>query len=328
VVEDHSYATVKFLVSFPKDSKLDRESVDKIMTLLKLETSIILENMHAFDAKGKIKVYDCPEEIIEEFYPVRFQAYSKRKRMLLSKLEAEEIISRNRARFVTQILSGDLDILTSTRASSSKPQHPIKENDLIQVLQSRGYASQADINKLLLSASMPGESSPSPAEVDKKAFAYLLDLPIQSLTQERSINLTKKAEDAKKKFQDLQSKSEADLWLADLEALKLKAMEMGYIADPSSPSNDTPTIISASISTSSGSKSKANRPKSSSSTSASASTSTSSEPKTRKPKSSSSTPSSTSTSSPSKAKKSKSSTSTGSASKVKIPKKFKSSEEA
>jgi DNA topoisomerase II len=36
-------------------------------------------NMMCFDAEGKIKKYSSPEEIVEEFYPIRLAYYQKRK---------------------------------------------------------------------------------------------------------------------------------------------------------------------------------------------------------------------------------------------------------
>jgi DNA topoisomerase-2 len=45
----------------------------------KLMSKINTSNMICFDFEGKIKKYNSPEEILEEFYPMRLAYYQKRK---------------------------------------------------------------------------------------------------------------------------------------------------------------------------------------------------------------------------------------------------------
>jgi DNA topoisomerase II len=45
----------------------------------KLTSKISTSNMICFDFEGKIKKYNSPEEIIEDFYPKRLAYYQKRK---------------------------------------------------------------------------------------------------------------------------------------------------------------------------------------------------------------------------------------------------------
>ena len=44
-----------------------------------LTTKISATNMILFDFEGKIKKYETPEEILEDFYPARLSYYQKRK---------------------------------------------------------------------------------------------------------------------------------------------------------------------------------------------------------------------------------------------------------
>jgi DNA topoisomerase-2 len=44
-----------------------------------LSSKLSTTNMMLFDFEGKIKKYDSPEEVIEEFYPMRLAYYQKRK---------------------------------------------------------------------------------------------------------------------------------------------------------------------------------------------------------------------------------------------------------
>ena len=53
----------------------------------------------------------------------------------------------------------------------------------------------------------------------RASYAYLLDMPIRSLTDVKGNALLRDAEMAKLKLETLQAKSENDLWLADLDIL-------------------------------------------------------------------------------------------------------------
>lgn len=50
-----------------------------LIEFFKLTGKVNTSNMMCFDSEGKIKKYNSPEEIIEEFYPVRLAYYQKRK---------------------------------------------------------------------------------------------------------------------------------------------------------------------------------------------------------------------------------------------------------
>ena len=54
---------------------------------------------------------------------------------------------------------------------------------------------------------------------ERASYAYLLDMPIRSLTDVKGNALLRDAEMAKLKLESLQAKSENDLWLADLDIL-------------------------------------------------------------------------------------------------------------
>jgi DNA topoisomerase II len=50
-----------------------------LLEYFKLTGKITTTNMIAFDFDGKIKKYDSPEAILEDFYPTRLMYYQKRK---------------------------------------------------------------------------------------------------------------------------------------------------------------------------------------------------------------------------------------------------------
>ena len=186
----------------------------------------------------------------DDYLPVRMDAYKKRKENLLRKISLEEAMSRNKCRFINEILSGTLDMLRVGGGGA------VPEGDLVNSLQSRGYLCSAEMkqlygtsltaigtSKLLSSGDEESDDNVSDADVDidvdveavqkgvtrmsdgsshspaRSSYAYLLDLPIRSLTDVRSASLLRDAELARQKLDTLKGRSESDLWLADLDSL-------------------------------------------------------------------------------------------------------------
>ena len=59
--------------------ELEKAEEQGLEEYFKLTSKINTSNMMCFDFDGKIKKYNAPEEIIEDFYPVRLMWYQKRK---------------------------------------------------------------------------------------------------------------------------------------------------------------------------------------------------------------------------------------------------------
>ena len=110
IIENHTTNSVLFVITAANKEVLDAMEASRggLISAFKLRTSIHTNNMHAFNAQGGIVRYTTPEEIINEHYPIRLQAYRTRKHILLRKYQAEEALCRNRSQFVTDILSGKL----------------------------------------------------------------------------------------------------------------------------------------------------------------------------------------------------------------------------
>ena len=183
----------------------------------------------------------------DDYLPIRMDAYKKRKENLLKKISLEEAMSRNKCRFINEILSGNLDMLRVGGGGA------VAEGDLVTSLKSRGYLCSAEMkqlygpsissigaNKLLTGNTEDFDGIDSSADADavdidqkgimkiadgssysssRSSYAYLLDLPIRSLTDVRSASLLRDAELAKQKLDTLKCRSESDLWLADLDSL-------------------------------------------------------------------------------------------------------------
>jgi DNA topoisomerase-2 len=69
---------VHFVVTM--DAKeLEKAEKQGLHEFFKLTSKLNISNMICFDFEGKIKKYDSPEEILEDFYSMRLAYYQKRK---------------------------------------------------------------------------------------------------------------------------------------------------------------------------------------------------------------------------------------------------------
>lgn len=67
-----------FVLTMPA-KEVEKAETQGFTEYFKLTTKINTSNMICFDFDGKIKKYGSPEEILEEFYPMRLAYYQKRK---------------------------------------------------------------------------------------------------------------------------------------------------------------------------------------------------------------------------------------------------------
>ena len=58
---------------------MEKAEEQGLIEFFKLTTKFSTGNMMCFDFEGKIKKYNTPEEILEDFYPIRLAYYQKRK---------------------------------------------------------------------------------------------------------------------------------------------------------------------------------------------------------------------------------------------------------
>ena len=83
---------VHFVITMP-EKELEKAEKQGLHEFFKLTTKINTGNMVCFDFDGKIKKYNSPEEIIDDFYPVRLAWYQKRKVCNLSLVYADVVLT-------------------------------------------------------------------------------------------------------------------------------------------------------------------------------------------------------------------------------------------
>ena len=76
--EYHDNVNVHFVVTLG-ERDMEKAEAQGLLEFFKLTGKINTSNMMCFDFDGKIKKYSSPEEIVEDFYPVRLSWYQKRK---------------------------------------------------------------------------------------------------------------------------------------------------------------------------------------------------------------------------------------------------------
>lgn len=185
-VKNCTDTTIDIKLILTKENMDEMLDGDNVYKKLNLETYISTENMHLFDAGGKIKKYENQYHIIDEFFEVRMEYYSRRKNFQLNQLKYDIKICHNRIKFLKAVIDGTIVINKRSK-------------DLIQKdLFSQGF------------------------DLIDDSFNYLLNMAISSFTKERLQELKEEYDKFKEKYKTLNQTKESDIWLLELNELKSK----------------------------------------------------------------------------------------------------------
>ena len=193
VVDSSTEVYVDFLVTFPK-GKLDAlesegtEQINGVEKLLKLTTTVSTTNMHLFDADCKLHKYANVEEILDAFYPVRINAYKKRKAVQIQTMEALLVRLSNRAKYIQYVLSDKIDLRKKTSVQ------------IDAMLQSYGFDR------------IEGD------------YKYLVKMPMDSVSQENVDKIMKEKADTEMELNALKATTLEQLWLKELGVFEKEYM--------------------------------------------------------------------------------------------------------
>ncbi len=174
---------------------------EQIVKDLRLEAKISTSNMHLYDPEGKIKKYNTPESIIEEFYPVRLKFYERRKEAIVVDQTLKLKRLENKLRFIELVGDGKLRVFRRNRA------------DVI-----------SDVAQLGLDA-MTEENGSDP---QTPSYDYLLSMPINSLTIEDIEVLQAEFTERKEALENFRQTTPEQFWEEDLKSF-LEALEVRVI---------------------------------------------------------------------------------------------------
>lgn len=214
--EYHTSDKVRFVLKTPSTSAtaaLTYEGNSSLLKELKLQTKISLDNMHAFDANGSLVKYVSAEEVVDAHFKERFNGYEQRKEREERRFTADELVSRKKSEFIQHILRGEISLLRPSGGSG------VSEQGLVETLEKRGFPSSTDIHDIREGTSSTKKKKGVKTYAGRGDYSYLVDMPIQSLTEGRSVALQQAAEVAKTRLVEMRARSAEDLWRADLTAL-------------------------------------------------------------------------------------------------------------
>lgn len=205
---DHNTVHFEIVVDEKHMAKVLEEG---LLERFKLQKQVATSNLVAFDMQGRIRKYEKVEEILEEFYQYRLDMYLERKKYWLNVYHRDYRKLKNQARFIQEIISGILIVGKK------------RKDVLISELRERRYEAFPPPKKNNAKADEEELGNESEAEGDgaqdagSRDYDYLLGMAIWSLTAERLEKLNDAIAKKKAEHDELQAKSEKDLWCEDLD---------------------------------------------------------------------------------------------------------------
>lgn len=188
-----SIVSVYFKIYFHKDYyiNLKKKNSDLIYKQFKLVSSLSENNMYLFDENNQIKKYENIYEILDYFYNFRLGWYQKRKDYLLTILEKDMNILKNKERFIRYVYENKLKIIK------------VKDNFLNKQLEDNKFDKVKNSN-------------------NEFTYDYLIDMKIKTLTIENANKLIDEYKQKKSEFNNLNNTDIKTLWENDIDELILE----------------------------------------------------------------------------------------------------------
>lgn len=105
IVSNYTDTLVDFQVHCSTDfAQLLRDDEQKIWKMFKLEKKISMNNMHAFTSEGQIQKYQNAAEMMDDFFVIRLQLYSERKKAILAGYQQQLVKTKQTIHFLELVL--------------------------------------------------------------------------------------------------------------------------------------------------------------------------------------------------------------------------------
>lgn len=194
--------------SFTNHSTVDKINFDitfrepitpeEVISALGLVQSIKNTNMVAFDSENIITKFEGIDEIIDEWYCVRYNLYEKRIKKMIDELKFEIKMMMNKCRFIEENIKKIIDVKNIPKAT------------IIKTLEERKYDK------------LPNKESYTEEDMTEEniSYDYLLNMKIYSLTKEKYESLKQKIEELQNKLKEYESLCAEELWINDLDELE------------------------------------------------------------------------------------------------------------
>jgi DNA topoisomerase-2 len=173
------------------EANMDKaKGVNMIYKTFHLATTVSTSNIHLFDARGILKKYNNIIEIIDEYFITRLELYQVRKDYLINKLTNELIIIENKVRYIREVLAGTIDI------------RRMKKDAVYKLLSDKEYIL-----------------------IDNE-YNYLIKLPMDSVTEEKIIDLENKFESKQIELEEIKALTIENMWSQELNELNKSLDEL------------------------------------------------------------------------------------------------------
>ncbi|CAD6242835.1 unnamed protein product [Miscanthus lutarioriparius] len=180
----------------------------------KLTTTIGTSNMHLFDSDGKIRKYDTPEQILEEFFQLRLEFYVKRKEAMLKSIKLDLKKLENKVRFIRCVVDNEIIVNNRKRADLFLE---LRQKNFDPFPKKKKRAEPAAVGAL---EEEENEESPEAEGAEPSDYEYLLAMSIGTLTLEKIQELNAEKQKLVDGVEELKNTSPKSLWLKDLDAFE------------------------------------------------------------------------------------------------------------
>ena len=185
--------TVDITITLTKDklqsmlSNTTDHGCNEFEKCFKLLSQVNTGNMHLFGPDDKLKKYDSPESIIDDYFDKRLEMYEERKEYMVKQITKELTVLKNKYRYIQANLDDDIDLRRK---------------------------SKQDITTLLLEKKFDMID-------DDQDFKYLTKMPMDSVTQENVEKLSRQYDDKGNELKSLNNTTVQQMWLSELKDFNL-----------------------------------------------------------------------------------------------------------
>ena len=186
-------ALVEFEVTFDEKkltsmmNKYTEHGCSVLEKKLKLYTTVTTTNMHMFNSKQQLRKFNNVGEIIDEYFPVRYAVYQRRKEYMLNMMEKQITLLSNKVRFISEQCDDVIDLRRK------------KKQQVIELLKSRGY----DV--------IDGDEN----------YKYLREMRMEDVEEENMEKLKKKLDDLKTEYELLKITTIEEIWTDELNKFEI-----------------------------------------------------------------------------------------------------------
>lgn len=164
---------------------IDSDNISQLYKYLKLNKTIKQSNMNLYNDKYQIKLYKSADEILTDFYNWRLGFYNKRKDLMINKIKDQINYLTNQIKFIQLVIDSNGTLF--------------KFDDKQMI----SYLEKNKISKV------------------SNSYDYLIMMTFKQLSKNNLDKLKIKLNMNKSEIKELELLSDKDLWLKDLNELKL-----------------------------------------------------------------------------------------------------------